>query len=153
MQWPPTPSNFFPILSEVVLVLNTCVDWLFKLQWFILYIKKGSSFLYLFFNSINLLLEVELVLLCMTRSTIWFVMFSTSLNLPATLNKVYLFQMRLLLQNVSWQPVLFLTHSLATLASNSIDQKVSWTLFLWKEETPKTFLLHRVFSFDNGDSF
>ena len=153
MQWPPTPSNFFPILSEIVLVLNTCVDWLFKLQWFILYIKKGSSFLYLFFNSINLLLEVELVLLCMTRSTIWFVIFSTSLNLPATLNKVYLFQMRLLLQNVSWQPVLFLTHSLATLASNSVDQKVSWTLFLWKEETPKTFLLHRVFSFDNGDSF
>ena len=153
MQWPPTPSNFFPILSEIVLVLNTCVDWLFQLQWFILYIKKGSSFLYLFFNSINLLLEVELVLLCMTRSTIWFVIFSTSLNLPATLNKVYLFQMRLLLQNVSWQPVLFLTHSLATLASNSVDQKVSWTLFLWKEETPKTFLLHRVFSFDNGDSF
>ena len=92
--------------------------------------------------------EVALILLSMTRSSIWSALLSISLySLPS----------RNIEQSISFRAETpfagyFLTASvisrsrLASLASKSVDQNVLQTLFLQKEETPKTFLLHRMFS-------
>ena len=148
-----TRSSFSPMSTITLLGLNTYLAWLLKSRWLNLYIKIGSSFLYLSFHSINLLksvlsFEVVLILLSMTRSNIRFSLFSGSLNyLPSTNIK----------QGISFgadTPFArcFLTVS-TSLVSNSINQNVSRTLFLPKEKTPKTFLLHRVLSLSNDHSF
>lgn len=140
--------TFFPISTETLLFLNTYVGWQFKSQWFNLYIRKRSSLLYHFFNSINLLQSVlpfEIVLILFVWHSQAFGLLYSRLHLilyhPATWNKLYIFELRLFLQDVSWQPPLFLTNALALLASKSVDQNDSETFFLQKKETSKNFLL------------
>ena len=95
--------------------------------------------------------EVVLVFLSMTQLTICFALFQASLNSLSSCNieQSISFQLRLILQDIFRQLPLSLADVLASLLSKSVDQNVLLTVFLRIEETPKTFLLHRVFSLND----
>ena len=95
--------------------------------------------------------EVVLVFLSMTQLTICFALFQASLNSLSSRNieQSISFQLRLILQDIFRQLPLSLADVLASLLSKSVDQNVLLTVFLRIEETPKTFLLHRVFSLND----
>ena len=95
--------------------------------------------------------EVVLVFLSMTQLTICFALFQASLNFLSSRNieQSISFQLRLILQDIFRQLPLSLADVLASLLSKSVDQNVLLTVFLRIVETPKTFLLHRVFSLND----
>ena len=95
--------------------------------------------------------EVVLVFLSMTQLTICFALLQASLNSLSSRNieQSISFQLRLILQDIFRQLPLSLADVLASLLSKSVDQNVLLTVFLRIEETPKTFLLHRVFSLND----